>query len=487
VSKAIVSIGRTAELAYLHESAPARGANRRTSPSLRGSGLAGTLTLLALLATPGQVRANGALPASYGIMLPADKPQDVVLATNFGIIFSDDGGASWLWTCERPETSFGYLYSVSAPPRGRFYALANSMGPGSLDDGWLTYSDDASCTWHRVGGTLQNAIVTDYFVDRSNPDRVLVVASAIQPGADPGPAAVYLSADAGVTFSPTPLFIAPAGANVVSVEIARSNPSIIYLAMLTTADRHPHLLRSSDAGQTWMDRDVQAAVGSNEARILTVDPSNPDVVYLRVIALGMETVMVTRDAGMTFATPVTVAGGTLSAFARLASGTVLVAGLINLSGGGMNGVAYRSTDGGNTFAPWTLDPQPHILGLAERDGVVYIAGKNYSDGWALATSRDEGVTLTPLSSYDNVRGIAPCVMSVCGGACTLVASQAVWTNDVCTGALLDGGTPQDGGVKPPPAPSGCHCAAGGRAGSASVAAALLGVALVLGLGRRRRR
>jgi MYXO-CTERM domain-containing protein len=479
VSNAIVSIGGTEEPASLHESVPARGPNRRL-----GLVLAGTVALFASLASSGQARANGALPASLGIMLPADKPQDVVLATNFGIILSDDGGASWLWTCERPETSFGYLYSVSGPPRSRFYALANTMGPGSLDDGWLSYSDDASCTWHRVGGTLQNEIVTDYFVDRSNPDHVLVVASAINPGGDPGPPAVYQSTDAGVTFSATPLYTAPAGANVVSVEIARSNPMIIYLAMLTTADRHPHLVRSSDGGQTWMERDVQASVGSNEARILTVDPNDPDLVYLRVIALGMESVMVTRDAGMTFATPVTVSGGTLSAFARLASGTVLVAGLVNLTGGGMNGVAYRSTDGGKTFGPWTLDPQPHILGLAERDGVLYVAGKNYSDGWALATSHDEGVTLTPLSSYDNVRGIAPCVTTVCASACALYASQAVWTNDVCTGALLDAGTQQDGGTKPPPGPSGCHCAAGGGAGSASIALALLGVALVL---RRRRR
>ena len=60
----------------------------------------------------------------------------------------------------------------------------------------------------------------------------------------------------------------------------------------------------------------------------------------------------------------------------------------------MNGVAYRSTDGGTTFVPWTLTPQPRMFGLAERDGVLYLAGKNYSDGWALATSRDEGVTIT---------------------------------------------------------------------------------------------
>ena len=131
---------------------------------------------------------------------------------------------------------------------------------------------------------------------------------------------------------------------------------VIYLAMYTTPDRHPRLVRSADGGQTWAERDVEASLGANEFRILTVDPDDENVLYLRVIALGMESVAVTRDAGMTFAMPVTITKGTLSAFARLASGTVLVGGLLSLDSGGMNGTAYRSTDGGHTFVPWTLAP-----------------------------------------------------------------------------------------------------------------------------------
>ena len=66
----------------------------------------------------------------------------------------------------------------------------------------------------------------------------------------------------------------------------------------------------------------------------------------------------TRDGGMTFATPLTIANGALSAFARLASGTVLVGALVNLAGGGGGtmGAGYRSTDGAMTFSPWTLSP-----------------------------------------------------------------------------------------------------------------------------------
>ena len=462
------------------------------SPSSRGlkyarSSLGVAAALVALLALAGGAHANGALPGSSGILLPADHPQQITLATNFGLIISQDGGASWLWSCERPEISFGYLYSLSSPPRDRIYGLANTAGPSSIDDGWLAYSDDGSCTWTRVRGTLQDVVVRDYFIDRTNTDHVLAVGWAMQASGDPGPPLLFESTDAAATFSGTPLYTGAANASVVSIEIARSNPMVVYMAMYTTPDRHPRLLRSNDGGKTWpLDRDVEAGIGAHEFRILTVDPANSDVLYLRVIGLGTESVVVTRDAGMTFTTAVTVTPGVLSAFLRLASGTVLVGGLVNLDGGGggMAGVAYRSTDGGNSFVPWTLtSQQPHILGLAERGSVLYIAGKNYSDGWALATSRDEGVTIQPLSRYEDVRGIMPCAMNMCGDQCQLVASQAVWTNDVCTGALLDGGTALDAGPPdagpPPPPKSGCHCSAAGVPGANLVAWIFVAAALAL--------
>ena len=50
------------------------------------------------------------------MLLPADRPDEILLATNFGIIQSADGGGSWQWTCERPETSMSVLYGLGAPP-----------------------------------------------------------------------------------------------------------------------------------------------------------------------------------------------------------------------------------------------------------------------------------------------------------------------------------------------------------------------------------
>jgi hypothetical protein len=424
------------------------------------------LALLAVFSPARPARADGGLPQSYGILLAADRPAEVALATNFGLLISEDAGQSWLWTCEQGATAMGYQYGLGPAPADRLYALSPTEG--------LSLSDDGSCSWQRAGGALDAAVASDYFVDRNDAHRVLAVAAGR--GTDGGvlPQSVYLSSDGGTTFGTTALYTAPAMTNVVGIEIARSDPSVVYIAMYAYSNAlgfHPTLLRSGDGGASWTPRDVEAGVGAHEFRILAVDPDDPDLLYLRVISAGQEILAVTRDAGATFSTPLQVPNGTLSAFARLASGTVLVAALTSLpGGGGTAGSAYRSTDAGATFQPWVLCPQPHLLGLAERDRVLYLAGRESSDGWALATSTDDGATITPLSTYEEVRGVKVCQPAPdCQLACAMAGAQGIWTNDVCTGALLDGGAvpgppgaamclPDAAADGPaPPSGTGCGC------------------------------
>ncbi len=103
-----------------------------------------------------------------------------------------------------------------------------------------------------------------------------------------------------------------------------------------------------------------------------------------------------------------------------------------------------------TFSPWTLAPQPHLVGLGERvvggQSTLYLSGKNYSDGWALAVSTDEGVTVTPVMSYDQVAGIKPCVQQLCLDTCNYEEMQAIWDTAVCAAA---DGAGSDGGPVPP--------------------------------------
>jgi len=431
----------------------------------------------------GIARANNGIPGSLGTLLPLDKPQEIGLATTFGLILSDDGGQSWVWTCEQPATSMANAYTVGAPPADRFYALSPVTG--------LSFSADESCGWQGAGGALAGQKVSDFFTDPSDPMRVLAAASPLTDGGGAALAAVYSSTDGGATFGAKPLYTAPAGASIVGIEIARSDPRVIYLTCVTATSTgyDPALVRSADGGQSWTTTDLLAPLGSAIVRILAVDSANGDLLYLRAIGATSETLAVTRDGGMTFATPLTIANGALSAFARLASGTVLVGALVNLAGGGGGtmGAGYRSTDGAISFSPWTLSPQPHLVGLGERvvagQSTLYLSGKNYSDGWALATSTDEGKTVTPVMSYDQVAGIKPCVQQQCLDSCNYQERQAIWDTSVCIGS--DGGV-GDGGTGPP-ASSGCHCAAAGGGPSTGAGVAGLLVLAAAGTARRRRR
>ena len=426
-----------------------------------------TLTLaLALVAPGGQVWANGAFPDSDAVLLPADRPQQIVLATNFGLIISDDGGTSWQWTCERPETAMGGLYTLGAPPDDRLYSLSPDVG--------LAMSSDGSCSWRRSGGVLADVVAADYFPDPVDPARVLAIATPPGDGGLPA-AAVFVSDDGGASFGATPIYAAPAGASLLGVEIARADTRVIYLSLLT-AGSQPRLVRSRDGGASWTELNAEPALGASAVRIIAIDPVDLDVVYLRVIDAGTERLAIARDGGATITTPVTIAGGRLTAFARLASGTILVAGQMTAGadGGQGAGIGWRSIDGGATFQDWTPPGSPRLRALGERAGKLYLGGSNYTDGWALATSDDEGATLQPIASYAQVSAVKACVAAVCQDSCDEQAGRGIWTADTCYPTAVDAGL--DGG-KTDPAPSGCGC----TAAAAPASSWLLLAAVALGI------
>jgi hypothetical protein len=428
---------------------------------------------LAVLAPAGRAAANGAFPDSDAVLLPADQPQQIVLSTNFGLILSDDGGATWQWTCERPETSMASSYMLGAPPADRLYSLSPDVG--------LAISSNGSCSWYRAGGALAAAIASDAFPDPTDAAHLLAI---VRPTGDAGAgAAVHESMDGGDSFSTTPLYTAPAGDTLTGVEIARSDPRVIYLTMVASG-LHPILARSDDAGATWMTFDIEPSVGARTVRIIAVDPADANVIYLRAIGAGSELLAVSRDGGLTFATPITLPGGALSAFARLASGTLLVAGLVPGDAGTTSGVAWRSSDGGVTFADWTLAPMPRLRAIAERAGTLYLAGNNYMDGWALATSTDEGQTLQPIARYDQVSAVKACAVAACQDLCDEQAGRRIWPAEVCNPSA-DGGA--DGGPPPAKESSGCGCTTAPPRGGLWIAVLLAALTTALRSAARRRR
>jgi hypothetical protein len=436
--------------------------------------------LLAVVAVVGgpsrQALANGAFPDSTGIILPADRPDEIIVGTNFGLIFSADDGKTWSWSCEQmPIATQAYLYQLGPAPGDRLFALASSG---------VIRSDDESCTWSGAGGTARDALVTDYFADPTDPQHLLMI--ALPNTTDLLPEAIYASTDGGITFGPA-LFKAAINGGLTGVEIARSNPLEIYAAMYDTPGVHPSIVRSHDGGATWDPPiSIEADIGQNSFRIIAVDPTDPKKIFLRVQEALVESLAISEDGGMTFRKPVSVPIR-LAAFARLASGTILVAGLTYDTQGLMTSIGYRSTDGGKTFGPW--DNIPSVRALAERDGKLYVAADDFNDPFALGVSTDEGLTFQPLMKYDQVTSVKSCVAMACAAACaTQAKQQKFWSPAICP-PLPDASTDASAdAATTPPNNTGCSCAvAVGAGNTVAFLTSVAAVAVALGVRARRRR
>ena len=171
-----------------------RWTRRLESPSPReagrGSGrrAATIAAVLALLGAPATARANGAFPDSENVLTPADRPQDILIVTNFGLISSSDGGQTWLWSCEQDGNVLGSFYQLTPLPRNRLFTVTNQN---------LGYSDDRSCGWQVSGGAIAGQSITDAYLDpvsgdaraghRPSPTRFTACSRRPTPGRRSGP------------------------------------------------------------------------------------------------------------------------------------------------------------------------------------------------------------------------------------------------------------------------------------------------------------
>jgi hypothetical protein len=373
-----------------------------------------------MLALPPPALADGAFPDSSRVLLPTGRPDQVTLATNFGLIATGDGGKTWEWTCETPLLNQGKFYQVGLPNR----TVATSL--------WgVVRSDDDSCTWSGASGAITDVNVTDVFVNPAAPARALAI--GVRDDQDMGlPQLAYASEDGGATFG-APIFRATGEVGLLGIESAATDPNVIYLAAYTVPN-HPALVRSDDAGATWTTVDLEPLMGPGLVRIVAVDPSDAGTIFLRLgQASGGEALAVSLDAGRTFRTAFSVSG-VLTGFLRRESGTILVAG--TSSDGSPTGA--RSLDGGASFQRW--EGVPHLRGLAERDGVLHAAADDSVDGFALATSADDGATWRPMLRYAQVDRIKPCVAAACARACAGMVALGLWGASVCAERAADTGT-----------------------------------------------
>jgi hypothetical protein len=338
----------------------------------------------AALALTGVAAADGAFPDSVGLLLPQDRPNQLVVSSNFGLIWSDDNGAGWSYVCEPAMSApYAFLYQVSRAPEDFF--LVESL------DG-LSWSHDEGCTWTDAGFPQPGTVAQDAFPDPN--DSTHVIASADWNGG--ATVSVFESHDGAATFG-QPLFTSDAGTNIVGVEISRSAPGTYYAATSQASivtGFVPGLARTQNGGTSWQTVDLSPAVGGQLVRIAAVDPLDADLVYLRVVNPNDPTLgalVSARDGG---ATVTLLFDGGIDAFFRRSDGTLLLSS---------KGTTYVSTDTGATFTPW--GDHRRIRAFGERDGGLYVL----TDCSALAATWDQGSTWTPLLlGFDQIAGPRAC-------------------------------------------------------------------------------
>ena len=380
-------------------------------PALSGLAFSVLLALTALLGTT-PARADGSIPEPRQILLPADRPEQIILATNFGLMFSEDSGKTWLFSCERGINAYAGQYLLGAQTPHRILAMTNAG---------LIYSDDDSCGWQAAGGNLSEVLLFAFALDPSNSERVYAIGA---PREDLGSGdSIYLSDDAGLSFG-KPVFTSPPRSALLTVAVAPSRSSRLFAAMFSTPENHPTLLRSDDSGEHWeVVADLVESLGENPFELLAIDALDENRLYARILGASSETLATSDDGGLSFVQSVSFPGK-LNAFVKLESGTIIVAGTA-----GTDALGYRSKDGGKSFEAWPGAPHGHAL--AERNGKLYVAGDSYADGYAIAESDDEGTHLEPLTAFKQVQAVKSCVADLCADSCAYYAGIGLWPEAVC--------------------------------------------------------
>jgi hypothetical protein len=281
------------------------------------------------------------------------------------------------------------------------------------------------------------------FPDPTNADRVLAI------GVAGGVHAVFESADGGATFGAL-LYQAAAGDLITSVESARADPRVVYVALLG-ADGGPKLARTGDGGAHWTVNDLGADLGPGLPRIIAVDAADPNTVLLRWSSTaGGEAVALTRDGGATATKPLSIPHY-FTSFVRMPDGALVLSAVAVVSPA-QKSALFVSHDDGASFQE--NDAVPSVVAVAQRDGTLYGATDNFGDGYALGASVDEGVTWQPVVRFDQIGSIAACVRTnpQCQATCEALAGNGlgspgtIWDQAVCSaGAGAGGGTAGTGG------------------------------------------
>jgi hypothetical protein len=372
--------------------------------------------LLALLCS--NALANGRYPiANQLVVSPADAAH-LTLRTTFGLVLSEDQGKSFTWVCERAA---GFVNGEDPP--------VEVSGDGSIfvaSSQALNTSHDGGCTW-----SAADLSIVDTDVDASDPKRAVAVAAQYMTGKTS--AGLQETLDNGRTWQPLGV---PFDGLPATVALAPSAPTTIYASGTSTTDLTPFVSASVDDGKTWHSYPVSVA-NITVPFLAAVDPTHPEVVYLRApTADGTDVLVVSQDSGMHWHSIYQAKGG-LYGFALSPDGKQIAVG-------GPRDVLSVASSSDYQFKPVsTLQP----LCLKWSAAGLYACADEVSFGFSLGLSLDSGAHFSALFHKTELK-LRVCPVSEPTG---LYCPQAWVGQQAVLG--IDAGAP-DSGVEPSDASAG---------------------------------
>lgn len=369
----------------------------------------------------------------------------IVARTTFGLLVSDDHGANFHWICEQVlETRLQEDPAVLVTADGStLVSLYAGQRRGTPD----------RCSWDFVSDALTGLPMIDSVAISDNPSGAYVISSH----------ALFRTLDNGHSFERVGDEISDA--SLETVEVAPSRASRMYLsgAIAPTSDmpRQAFVFRSDDSGATWQRFPFALETGDQidiNIFLATVDPANEARVLMRVLGTPDDRLVVSDDAGESFHEVLRVPS--MLGFARSDDGTTVWAG-------SDTGALYRSRNRGETFERIS---DLHANCLYARGAELWACGNNYTDGFVVGRSSDDGDTFDGLLTLSNVQAGPACgsstpLQTVCGpmydGLMTLFRPDAGVDEDA--GSATADASIIDAGVAPDENSSGCGCRAYGNA------------------------
>lgn len=334
--------------------------------------------------------ANGRFPTAQDVVVgPGARSDVIVLRTTFGLVVSRDAGATFHWMCEaqiyRPLFLTGEVDPSIAVAADGSVVFGFPQGINVSPDGCRISRDVAS----------QDHYVADLTTDPSG-ERLFAIES------DPGMANHVLRADArGLRFER--LGAGVAGVTFTNLDVAASRPGRLYASGFDAATRAPRIFRSDDDGATLVPLSPDLGP-ADDAWLSGVDPTDPDVLYVRSYMGGTNTALLRSADGGAHFTRVASTRGSMLGFALSDDGrTVWI--------GSREGGLLRSDDRGLSFAPVSDLP---TLCLRQHAGVLWACTDWTLRPYALGRSRDGGRTFERVLAWEDIRGAFTCDPSLMG-------------------------------------------------------------------------